>query len=210
MAVRNTGSAARWILPLILLLIIVGIIGWVLFRQRLTGSTSPTPTPAVTVVTASPAPGSTPISGAATPVPGGAVPPSATPGGPRISTPAPGATAPPTVAGLQLGMITYRSSYVANIQHQADAGNAAYQFYLDPIQVTEKTLPHYGFTGGFTVVSPATASPSPTPYMGHDKRPTVKAVVRYEGHTYDVFLKQPAAQGPKGIWLIVTITQAAR
>lgn len=199
--VRTGGT--WWVVPVILGVVIAAIVAAVIIHHRQGGSAR---TGAAIVITATPAPGSTPISGPETPVPGGAVPLTATPGGSGISTPVPGGTPPPRVAGLQLGMITYRSSFVATIQHQADAGNAAYRYYLDPIQVAEKTLPHYGFTAGFIVVSPAVASP--TPYVGQDRRPTVKVVVLYRSRHYDVFLKQPAVRGTKGIWLIVTITPA--
>ncbi|HZU11973.1 MAG TPA: hypothetical protein VFB58_03965 [Chloroflexota bacterium] len=203
--VQRTGSAGRWLIPLLLALIILGVLAYVVLHRNAHGSAHAGTT---VVITATPAPGSTAISGPETPVPGGAVPPTATPGGTGISTPVPGGTPPPRVPGLQLGMITYRSSYVATIQHQANAGNTAYRFYLDPIQVAEKTLPHYGFTTGFVILSPATASPTATPYVGLDKRNTVKVIALYRSHKYAVYLKQPATQGPKGIWLIVTITQA--
>lgn len=191
-----------WLLPVLLALIIVVIILGVIFGSRIKNAvSSPTATPAVTrvVVTA------TPASSTAAPAGNAAIFPSATPSnGQGVVTPLPHSTPISTVTGLQLDMIATAQHVVTHIQSQADAGAAAYQFYLNPVSVVQNDLPAYGFTKGFQITSPA-ASPSPTPYTSPDGRPVVKVDIRYQGTTYTVFVGQPSTRGAKGIWLILSI-----
>jgi hypothetical protein len=181
------------ILASVILIVILGVIFGSRIRQAVSSPTA-TPTATAIVVTAT-ATGGSGAAGLAT----------ATPGGPGKSTPLPGGTPPPTVPGLQTGMITHKQVDVQKIQSGANAGNPQDTYYLDPIQVVQKNLPHYGFTSGFQIISPAQATPPPTPYTGTDGRPEVDTMVSYQGRRYKVSLEQPATRGPKGIWLIVTI-----
>lgn len=202
---QPVGPRGRWLLPVVLAVVIVLIILGVIFGSRIRQATSsPTATPTATavVVTATPAPGTTtPGAGSSSPEQATATPS----GGKGKSTPLPGGTPPPTVPGVQTGMITYKQVDVQRIQSGASAGNPQYTYYLDPLQVVQKDLAHYGFTSGFQIVSPAQATPSPTPYTGTDGSPEVDVYVTYQGKRYKVALEQKATHGAKGIWLIVTI-----
>lgn len=201
-----------WLLPVLLVLIVAAIILGVLFGKRIKDAfTSPTSTPIVKTVVVTPTPGSpTPTStpGAAGPTPtsNAAIQPSATPApnGQGVVTPLPQSTPFPTVSGLWLGLIAHPQHEVTAIQAAADRADPNYQYYLNPVQAAQKNLPHYGFTQGFQIVSPA-ASPTPTPYTSQDGRPVVKLVITYQGKTYTVVVGQPATRGPKGIWLILSI-----
>jgi hypothetical protein len=72
-----------------------------------------------------------------------------------------------------------------------------------------KNLPTYGFTGGFTITSPASPSPSPTPHVGTDNRNVIRFLVSYKGQTYTVAVAQPGVQGQKGVWVVVTILKGS-
>lgn len=197
----RTTSRPPWLLPVILVVIIAIIILAVVFGPKITKSlSSPTSTPAVTTVPVTATPGgSTPTSA------GAAVPSTATPSSSvGISKALPGATPVPTVPGLQLGEITRPLHVVNTLQSNVDAGNSAYQSYLDPRKVVQNNLPAYGFTQVFEIVAP-NPSPTPTPYSGASGRPVIKFVVQYQGHVYTVFVSQPGKTGPHGIWVIVTI-----
>lgn len=203
---QSSGPGSRWWLAVLLALIIIGVIAGAILIPRLTKANSkPTATARVVVVTSSPTPGSprATVLVTATGTTGG------TPASKSGSTPLPGATAVPTVSGLKLGMITRPMSVVNNDQAQANKGNPAYTYYLDPRQVVTKNLPTYGFTGGFTITSPASASPSPTPHVGADHRNVIRFLVSYQGQTYTVAVAQPGVQGQKGIWVIVTILKGS-
>lgn len=209
--VPSRGPArAPWLLPVILAIIIVLIVLAVIFGNRIKNAlNSPTATPVVKTVVVTSTPGgatSTPgTPGTATAANNPAIPPSATPAsGVGVVTPLPSTTPVPTVPGLQLGEIARKQVTVTEIQSAADKGNSHYRYYLDPRQVVQNNLPAYGFTQGFQIVSPA-PSPTPTPYKGSDGRLLVKFEVEYLNHVYTVFTAQPATQGPKGIWVIVTI-----
>lgn len=198
---RSFWQRNPWILPVILVILIAAIVLGVTFRSRIKGLASSatataTATPRTIVVTA------TPTAGAGTPVSTGS--PTSSGG----STPLPGSTPVPTILGLTLGMITHTPSQVSTIQSGADRGDPRFTFYLDPLKVVQRNLPSYGFTGGFTLLSPSTPSPSPTPHTGSLNRPTVDVIIQYQGRRFRVSLAQPAAHGPKAIWLIVTIVQA--
>lgn len=202
---QSSGPGSRWWLAVLLALIIIAVVLGAILIPRLTNNSSPQPTATarVVVVTQPPTPGSprvtvivTATSTTGTPGTGG-------------STPLPGASPVPTVTGLKLGMITRPASVVNNDQTQADRGNPAYTYYLDPRQVVMKNLPTYGFTGGFTITNPASPSPSPTPHVGTDKRNVVRFLVSYQGQTYTVAVAQPGVQGQKGVWVIVTILKGS-
>jgi hypothetical protein len=205
---QSSGPGSRWWLAVLLALIIIGVIAGAVLLPRLTKkSAHPTATARVIVVTSSPTPGSpkvTVVVTATSTSPGGSS--TAVGGG---STPLPGASPVPSVTGLKLGMITRPISVVNNDQAQADKGNPAYTYYLDPRQVVLKNLPTYGFTGGFTITNPAAPSPSPTPHIGADKRNVIRFLVSYGGQTYTVAVAQPGRQGPKGVWVIVTILKGS-
>lgn len=185
-------SRNRWLLPLLLALLIAIIVLGAIFGPRLvksaTGSTAtPTPTTQTAVVTATP--GGTPAAA----------------GG---STPLPSATPVPTVPGLTLGEIITAAHIVTQAQNQASAGTGPMAYHVDPRKVVQTDLPHYGFTQPFQIVSPAQATPTPTPYTGVDGRPIINFIVQYQGKRYKVSLAQPATRGPKGVWFIVTIVPA--
>jgi hypothetical protein len=194
-----------WIIPLVLAVLIALLILGVIFGPRIkdalskSATATPVPTGTPVVVTA------TPPAGTSVAANNPAVFPSATAAsGVGVVTPLPSTTPPPTVVGLHLGMATQPQHEVTFLQRQVDNGNAQYAFYLDPRAVVQNDLPYYGFTQGFQIVSPA-PSPTPTPGKGVDGRTQVKFVVEYENKTYNVAVEQPGRQGPKGIWLIVTI-----
>jgi hypothetical protein len=192
------------LLAALIALLVLGVIFGPRIRDALsqsaTSTLAPTGTPVVVTATAPPGTAGTSVA-----VANPAVLPSATPAnGVGVVTPLPGTTPPPTVAGLQLGMITRSQHEVSAIQHQVDSGNGQYAFYLDPRAVVHNDLPHYGFTQAFQIVAPA-PSPTPTPAKGADGRPLVKFVVEYQTKVYTVSVAQPGTQGPKGIWVIVTI-----
>jgi hypothetical protein len=203
---QSSGPGGRWWLAVLLALIIIGVIAGAILVPRLTkANAKATATARVVVVTNSPTPGSPKVTVVvtATGTTGG------TPAAGSGSTALPGGTPVPTVTGLKLGMITRPMSVVNNDQAQASKGNSAYTYYLDPRQVVMKNLPAYGFTGGFTITSPASPSPSPTPHVGADHRNVIRFLVSYQGHTYTVAAAQPGVQGQKGIWVIVTILKGS-
>lgn len=121
--------------------------------------------------------------------------------GPRKGavTPLPGATPVRPRPHLILGMITHKAAAVGAIQAQANKHNKKYAFYLNPSQVVLRTAPQYGFKPAVQLVSP------PKPFPRYSGRPVRKAVIRYQGALYQVRVAQPATQGSRGIWLIVTI-----
>jgi hypothetical protein len=93
------------------------------------------------------------------------------------------------------------------IQQTVNRGNASDRYYLNPVKVTQRDLPRYGFTQGpITVVSPPPPQPPPTPHTGEDGKPETDVIVRYRGRKYWIVLNQLVQHGPKGIWLIITIT----
>lgn len=199
---QSSGPGSRWWLAILLAVIIIAVIAGAIFIPKLTKhASSPTATAQVVVVTGSPTPGSPNVTVVVTATATGGVK-----GG---STPLPGATPVPTVPGVKLGMITRPSSVVANDQAQANAGNSQFTYYLNPRQVVMKNMPDYGFKGGFTITSPASPSPSPTPHVGVDHRNVIRFLVSYQGQTYTVAVAQPGVQGSKGIWVIVTILKGS-
>jgi hypothetical protein len=95
---------------------------------------------------------------------------------------------------------------VNTIQQGANRGETAYTFYTDPFKVVHGVLPHYGFTGPFTIVAPPTPPAlTPTPATNAQGQPTVTITVSYEGARYAIVLIQPVQHGPKGIWVIQQI-----
>jgi len=207
-------SPNRWILPVILLIILAVIVLAVIFGPRLMKAASAHPTATPLVITATPGPTSvttvvvTATPGAATatanPTVGGKTPTSGG-HGTRVKggvTPLPGVAITP-VPGLVLGMITHPVAVVHTVQAGATAGSKKYAFYLHPLQVVKRDLPAYGFRPPIDVISP------PRPYPASIPRRDRQAVVLYQKHPYFVFLAQPATQGAKGIWMIVTIRPPA-
>lgn len=216
---RSGSPRAPWILPVLLAIIIAAIIVLFVFGSRIrTALSSPTATPVVKTVVVTNTPGtptatpggptSTP-GGAGAGFPAGAEPTATSSTSAGIVTPLPNATPVPTVAGLQLGMITRPQSYVTATQAKVNSGTPGYAFYRDPRTVVQYNLPHFGFTQGFTIVAP-NPSPTPTPLAGPSGHPEVKFVVEYRGKVYTVYVVQPGTSGPKGIWAIVTILPGRR
>jgi len=207
----------KWVLPAILGLVILGILAAVFLGPKLKSASSsatatptqaaPTATSHAVVITATTVPGApTATAGGPTAAPGGASPATATPsGGKGVSTPLPNASPIATVAGLHTGAITHAQHVVTDTQAKVDAGNAAFQYYLDPRQVVQRNLPAQGFTGPFQIVNPANPNPAPTPHADQDGRPIVNFLVKYQNAVYRVSLAQAGTRGPKGIWLIVTV-----
>lgn len=142
----------------------------------------------------------TPGPATATPVGSGRYTPGPTAGAVK---PLPGKTAVPLAPHLVLGMITRPLNVVRTIQREADGGNKGYTWYRDQTAVISHTLPQYGFKPPIHIVS------LPKPFPRYAGRPIRKAVVTYEGTLYQVRLAQPLTQGPKGIWVIVTILRQA-
>lgn len=211
---RQSSPRGKWLIPIILVIVIALIVLGAVFGQRiknaLTATSTPTATPQKVVVTATPTPGAangptaTPGGPTNTPQPAG-VPATATPSSNGASTPLPSTTPLPTVVGLHIGMVTRPQSRVTQIQTGANNKDPNYTFYLDPTKTLNKTLPAEGFTQPFTVVKPTQANPTPTPYNGPDGRPLVKYLVRYQNQIYTVQVVQPGVRGPQGIWVIATI-----
>lgn len=204
--VDNPNSGRRWILPVVLALVILAIIAGAFFatHPHVFGSGA-TATPTATA-TATAVPTATGIP-TATAVPTTA--PTGTPKPGPTGTPRPGPTATPKPAPtstVKLGTISYPPAQLDAAQRNANAGNSSYTYYLNPFMVLQKSLPSYGFQGGFKVVSPAAPpQPTPTPFTGSNGLPQVKIRVQYQGKTYVVTLEQPRQKGPKGIWVISMI-----
>lgn len=106
------------------------------------------------------------------------------------------------------GGITYSLARLRWIQRAVDRGEPRYRYYLDPVKVTRRDLPKYGYTGRpIVVVSPSPPEPAPTAHHGEDGLPETDVVVRYRGREYWVVLNQFVRRGPRGIWSIITITR---
>lgn len=114
-------------------------------------------------------------------------------------TPLPNKTPLTPKHNVILGMISHPLHVVTTAQKNAAAGKKGFGFYLYPNQVVRHTLPQYGFKPPINLVSPA------KPFPRYSGRPVRKAVVKYKGTLYQVRVAQPAKQGHKGIWMIVTI-----
>jgi hypothetical protein len=120
-------------------------------------------------------------------------------GTPRASS---GATPHPRTGG-----VTYSIAWLRWLQGQVDKGNPRYRFYLDPVQVTLRGLPHNGYRGApIYLVAPPRPRPAPTAHHGEDGLPETDVVVRWRGRQYWVVLNQFVRAGPRGIWSIITIT----
>jgi hypothetical protein len=105
------------------------------------------------------------------------------------------------------GGISYSLSWLHWLQRQVDRGNRRYRFYLDPVQVTLRGLPHLGYAGApIRLVAPPRPRPAPTAHHGEDGLPETDVVVRWRGRQYWVVLNQFVRAGPTGIWSIITIT----
>jgi hypothetical protein len=105
------------------------------------------------------------------------------------------------------GGVTYSVAWLHWLQRQVDRGVPRYRFYLDPVQVTLRGLPHLGYTGPpIRLVRPARPRPAPTAHHGEDGLPETDVVVRWRGGQYWVVLNQFVRAGPSGIWSIITIT----
>ena len=106
------------------------------------------------------------------------------------------------------GGVSYGVSWLHWLQGQVDRGNPRYRFYLDPVQVTLRGLPHLGYTGApIQLVAPSRPRPAPTAHHGEDGLPETDVVVRWKGRQYWVVLNQFVRSGPSGIWSIITITR---
>jgi hypothetical protein len=122
-------------------------------------------------------------------------------------TAAPTASLPTTVSRPRTGGITYILSHLEHIQAAADAGDPRYLYYRDPVKVTLRDLPLYGFAPGpITIVSPNPPEPAPTSHTNEHGLPETDVVVRYRGREYWIVLDQFVRRGPSGIWSIMTIT----
>ena len=97
---------------------------------------------------------------------------------------------------------------IYSLQAAAAQGNPRYSYYLDPVEVTLHDLPKYGFSrGSIAVVSPPPPPhPTSTPHINEQRLNEVDVIVRYEGRKYWIVLDQLAQQGPRGMWVIITIT----
>jgi hypothetical protein len=108
---------------------------------------------------------------------------------------------------VRTGGITYDTSRLHAIQHAVDAGDKRYLYYRNPVQVTVRDLPQYGFTAGsIEVVSPPAPHVAPTAHHGEDGLPETDVIVRYRGRQYWIVLNQFVEHGSAGIWSIITIT----
>ncbi len=202
-------SRNKWILPVILGLIIVGVVVGVLLASHMHHTAAhkhrATPTP---TSTPTPRPHRTPT---ATPTPVHRASPTPSPSPTATPTPTPSPTPVPTVNGHKLGVINHSSTRVQDLQRAATNHQKGFTLYLNPLMVVQYTLQSYGFTGTFQVIhlahgSGGSPTPTPTPYAGASGIPTIKFQVLYQNKTYFVFVSQPAKRGAGGIWLITEIT----
>lgn len=105
------------------------------------------------------------------------------------------------------GGISYSIPWLRWVQWQADHRNPRYTYYRDPVQVTLRDLPKYGYTGArLFLVSPPRPRPAPTAHHGEDGQPECDVIVRYRGREYWVVLNQFVRFGQGGIWVVITIT----
>ncbi|MGH2442271.1 MAG: hypothetical protein ACRDFX_03785, partial [Chloroflexota bacterium] len=128
--------------------------------------------------------------------------PTSTPKTGPTGTPVP---APTSTDGVRTGQISHTQALINMTQQKANQLNHAFTYYVNPGQVVQHNLPGYGFTSGqFTIKSPP-VSPTPTAYPNKLQLPQIEFIVAYRSVNYGVFLDQPVQQGPKGIWVIITI-----
>jgi hypothetical protein len=205
---KNRGPGSKWWIPVLLALVVVAILAIAYLKSHphpFGSSATSTPRPTATLsatATSKPGPTGTPAPGP-TGTPATSSTSSASPG--PSGTQQPGAASSPSPSGLVTGHISHTQTQIRLIQQRANQGNPAYLFYLDPVQVVQHNLSAYGYqTGQVSVLSPA-ASPTATPYTSQQGLPQVRVTVRYQGKAYAVYLTQPVQQGPKGIWVIITI-----
>src|SRR5579884_3634487 len=155
-------SRNKWILPVILGLIIVGVVVGVLLASHMHHTAAhkhrATPTP---TSTPTPRPHRTPT---ATPTPVHRASPTPSPSPTATPTPTPSPTPVPTVNGHKLGVINHSSTRVQDLQRAATNHQKGFTLYLNPLMVVQYTLQSYGFTGTFQVIHLAHGSGgSPTP-----------------------------------------------
>jgi hypothetical protein len=108
---------------------------------------------------------------------------------------------------VRTGGITYDITRLQAIQRAVDGGGTRYRYYRNPVQVTVRDLPQYGFDARrIEVVSPAAPHVAPTAHHGEDGLPETDVIVRYGSRQYWIVLNQFVEHGPTGIWSIITIT----
>ena len=105
-------------------------------------------------------------------------------------------------AQVRTGGISYSIPWLRYVQQQANRGNPRYRYYLNPVAVTRRDLPKYGFTGA-PILNARQVRPI---HHGEDGQPETDVVVSYRGRRYWVVLNQFIRLGPGGIWVIITIT----
>lgn len=128
-------------------------------------------------------------------------------GGIQASAAGPHAAPSRTAAQPRTGGVSYSMAWLRWLQRQVDRDNPRYRFYLDPVQVTLRGLPHLGYSGApIRLVAPARPRPAPTAHRGEDGLPETDVIVRWRGRRYWVVLNQFVRAGPSGIWSIITIT----
>jgi hypothetical protein len=140
-----------------------------------------------------------------TPRPTATAPPSPTPTVPPTDTPLP--TPSPTV---RTGGISYTLSAIDAMQQGANRGDPSYIYRRDLYRVVRHDLPAYfGFSHGpMTIVSPPPPPhPTPTAETNPQGLPEDAIDFYYQGRKYVAVLEQPVQKGPRGIWIIFTITR---
>lgn len=131
--------------------------------------------------------------------------PTSRPAGTRIPPPAPTAGSPSTA--VRTGGISYPIQQLRRLQAAVDRGDPRGAYHLNPVAVTERDLPAYGFTPGpITILSPPPPHVAPTAHLGEDGLPETDVIVSYGGRRYWIVLNQFIRHGPAGIWSIITIT----
>jgi hypothetical protein len=105
------------------------------------------------------------------------------------------------------GGVSYLPRELRRVQSALDHHLRCYGYYRNPVKVTVRDLPRYGFSGSpLTVVSPPPPHIAPTAHHGEDGLPETDVVVSYRGRRFWIVLNQFERHGPGGIWAIITIT----
>jgi hypothetical protein len=88
---------------------------------------------------------------------------------------------------VRLGPVRHTAMEINRIQEAVRRGDPAYAYYVNPVQVVVRQLPHFGFHGRLEL------------------RPELNVRVVEGTVNYDVELSQPARKGSAGIWLVSAI-----